>query len=66
MVLATNSVDAGTTFDLHDIAGRPTFAISATGVFRSWQYEDSQLRKILLILPEHYYLILMLKVTDVG
>ncbi|WP_290608457.1 RHS repeat domain-containing protein [Arsenophonus sp. ENCA] len=42
MVLATNSVDAGTTFDLHDIAGRPTFAISATGVFRSWQYEDSQ------------------------
>ncbi|WP_334471826.1 hypothetical protein [Arsenophonus sp. PmNCSU2021_1] len=42
MVLATNSVDAGTTYDLHDIAGRPTFAFSATGVFRSWQYEDSQ------------------------
>uniref|UniRef100_A0A3B0MJ40 Uncharacterized protein n=1 Tax=Arsenophonus endosymbiont of Trialeurodes vaporariorum TaxID=235567 RepID=A0A3B0MJ40_9GAMM len=42
MVLATNSVGAGTTFDLHDIAGRPTFACSETGVFRSWQYEDSQ------------------------
>lgn len=43
MVLSTESVDAGTTFNLHDIAGRPTFAISATGVFRSWQYEDNQL-----------------------
>lgn len=43
MILSTDSVDAGTTFNLHDIAGRPTFAISATGVFRSWQYEDSQL-----------------------
>lgn len=43
MVLSTNSVDAGTTFNLHDIAGRPTFSISATGVFRSWQYEESHL-----------------------
>lgn len=43
MILSTDSVDAGTTFNLHDIAGRPTFAISASGVIRSWQYEDKQL-----------------------
>ncbi|MDC9621816.1 insecticidal toxin complex (Tc) protein C [Xenorhabdus sp. XENO-7] len=42
-VLRTESVDAGTTFFLNDIAGRPVFIIDANKVTRCWQYENNML-----------------------
>jgi insecticidal toxin complex protein TccC len=42
-VLRTDSVDAGTTLALADVAGRPALAVSATGMLRTWQYEDTSL-----------------------
>nr|WP_241391714.1 RHS repeat-associated core domain-containing protein [Yersinia frederiksenii]ULG19841.1 insecticidal toxin complex protein C [Yersinia frederiksenii] len=51
-VLRSNSVDAGTTVVLNDIAGRPYWAESATGVIRTWQYEDDTLPGRLLAITE--------------
>lgn len=42
-VLRTESADAGITLALNDIAGRPYLTVNATGVVRSWQYEDDAL-----------------------
>jgi len=50
--LRTNSVDAGTTVTLSDIAGRPLLAVSATGVTRSWRYEANTLPGRLLSVME--------------
>ncbi|MGL4269608.1 MAG: RHS repeat-associated core domain-containing protein [Plesiomonas sp.] len=41
--LFTSGVDNGATVTLNDIAGRPSLGISATGVIRTWQYEDETL-----------------------
>nr|AAP57765.1 TcYF3 [Yersinia frederiksenii] len=51
-VLRSNSVDAGTTVVLNDIAGRPYWAESATGVIRTWQYEAYTLPGRLLAITE--------------
>lgn len=42
-VLRTDSVDAGTTVLLNDIADRPLLGIDANGVTRAWRYENSEL-----------------------
>ncbi|MDE9590246.1 RHS repeat protein, partial [Xenorhabdus bovienii] len=42
-VVRIRSVDAGNTLMLNDITGRPVLAINATGVTRTWQYEDDTL-----------------------
>ncbi|CNF36608.1 RHS repeat protein [Yersinia kristensenii] len=51
-VLRTDSVDAGTTVTLNDIAGRPVLSVSATGVTLSCQYEDDTLSGRLLSITE--------------
>ena len=42
-VLTTDSVDAGLTLSLSDVAGRPHVTVNASGVTRRWQYEASTL-----------------------
>lgn len=42
-VLRTDSVDAGTTYTLGDINGRPLSRVGASGVLRRWLYEQAPL-----------------------
>ena len=42
-VLQTESVDAGTSVSLHDVAGRPHLAVTSDGVVCTWQYETATL-----------------------
>ncbi|CDH03144.1 RHS repeat protein [Xenorhabdus bovienii] len=51
-VLRTESVDAGQTVILSDIEGRPLLNISAMGVVKHWQYEESTLSGRLLAVSE--------------
>lgn len=51
-VLRTDSVDSGTTVTLNDCAGRPAMAVNATGVIRTWQYEETTLPDRLLSITE--------------
>ncbi|MES2869451.1 MAG: hypothetical protein V4749_07770 [Pseudomonadota bacterium] len=46
--LRTDSVDAGISVTLNDRAGRPHLSVSATGVTRTWVYEDQTLAGRLL------------------
>nr|WP_099116715.1 RHS repeat domain-containing protein [Xenorhabdus ishibashii] len=43
VTLRSESVDAGITIALNDIAGRPVFSIDANRVIRRWQYENNTL-----------------------
>ncbi|EPE4188428.1 RHS repeat domain-containing protein [Yersinia enterocolitica] len=52
-ILRTDSIDAGTTVILKDIAGRPTVGISANAVIQTFQYESDTLPGRLLSLTEH-------------
>ncbi|MDE9434428.1 RHS repeat protein [Xenorhabdus bovienii] len=51
-VLRTESVDAGQTIILNDTEGRPLLNISAMGVVKHWQYEESALPGRLLAVSE--------------
>ncbi|MEQ1964889.1 RHS repeat-associated core domain-containing protein [Xenorhabdus khoisanae] len=51
-VLHTQSVDAGASVALSDVAGRPSFAVNAGEVIRTWQYEDNTLPGRLLSITE--------------
>ncbi|CNF36084.1 RHS repeat domain-containing protein [Yersinia kristensenii] len=51
-VLRTDSVDAGTTVTLNDIAGRPVISVSAIGVTQTFQYEEDTLPGRLLSITE--------------
>ncbi|MFK3775012.1 RHS repeat-associated core domain-containing protein [Pseudomonas sp. NPDC089406] len=42
-ILRTDSVDAGTTYTLGDINGRPLSRVGASGVLRRWHYEQAPL-----------------------
>ncbi|WP_345827846.1 RHS repeat domain-containing protein [Erwinia sp. HDF1-3R] len=50
--LRTDSVDAGITLNLNDIAGRPVLSISASGSTRTFQYEEDNLPGRLLSISE--------------
>ncbi|WP_223444840.1 RHS repeat domain-containing protein [Pseudomonas sp. BF-R-19] len=51
-VTGTDSVDSGNAVTLNDSAGRPALAVNATGVMRTWQYEENTLSGHLLGITE--------------
>ncbi|MGF6138544.1 RHS repeat protein [Pseudomonas laurylsulfatiphila] len=51
-VTGTDCVDSGNSVTLNDSAGRPALAVNATGVMRTWQYEENTLSGHLLGITE--------------